>query len=55
MPKKQVCIKTAEDVCREYKNLSPLKKEKVKSYILGMIDARSSQENIQPSADKQSS
>ncbi len=44
MKKRLVTIETLENVCQAYKSLSPLKKEKAKTYILGLMDSREAAE-----------
>lgn len=44
LKKRLVTIETLENVCQAYKSLSPLKKEKAKTYILGLMDSREAAE-----------
>lgn len=44
MEKKFVAIETLENVCQAFCSLSPLKKEKVKTYIMGLMDNRETAE-----------
>ncbi len=40
MEKKLVSIETVENVCQAFLALSPIKKEKTKTYIMGLMDNR---------------
>ncbi len=44
LKKKLVSIKTVENVCQAFLALSPIKKEKAKTYIMGMMDNREAAE-----------
>lgn len=44
MKKKLVSIETVENVCQAFLTLSPIKKEKAKTYILGLMDNREAAE-----------
>lgn len=44
MKRQRVTLETVDSVCMAYLTVSPLKKEKIKTYIYGIMDGREAAE-----------